>query len=59
MSKWIKVAEPTFNSHLELFENVRSIMAEDGSHVVYYIVNDTGQQWVGKVTDDGHYIATT
>jgi hypothetical protein len=54
---WTKVNQQTFNAHLSLFEDVRSNISEDSTYTIYYTVGDTGQQWVGKVTEEGYYIA--
>lgn len=54
---WQKCPQETFNAHLSLFEDVRSNISEDSTYTIYYTTNDTGQQWVGKVTDEGYYIA--
>ena len=56
---WQRVTPETFNAHLDLFEDVRSDISEDSTYTIYYTVNDTGQQWLGKVTEDGYYIALT
>ena len=54
---WQRVTPETFNAHLDLFEDVKHDILPE--YTIYYTVNDTGQQWVGKVTEDGYYIALT
>lgn len=53
--QWQKTNIETFIAHVNLFDDVKQDILSD--HTIYYTVNDTGQQWVGKVTEDGYYIA--